>query len=200
MTGPLIPMGVIGQGWDLVIALLIGIAFGFVLESAGFSSSRKLVGVFYGYDFTVLRVFMTAAVTAMLGLVYFGYMGWIDLSMIFVNPTFLTAAIVGGVIMGAGFITGGYCPGTSMCGVAIGKIDAIVFTGGMLLGIFIFSELFPLIEGIYSSKALGPVKVNDVLGLSTGTFVLLLIIVALAAFIIARIIENRVKKPQDIQS
>jgi len=40
MTGPLIPMGIIGQGWDLVIALLIGMAFGYVLESAGFSSSR----------------------------------------------------------------------------------------------------------------------------------------------------------------
>ena len=198
MTGPLIPMGVIGQGWDLVIALLIGIAFGFILESAGFSSSRKLVGVFYGYDFTVLRVFMTASLTAMVGLVYFGYMGWIDLNMIFVNSTFVTASVVGGVVMGLGFITGGYCPGTSMCGVAIGKIDAIVFTGGMLLGIFIFSEAFPLIEGIYSSNALGPVKVNEVLGLTPGVFTLLIILVALAAFIIARIIENRIKKPQDL--
>ena len=62
--GPLIPYGIIGAQWDLVIALLIGIAFGFVLESSGFSSSRKLAGVFYGYDFTVLRVFFTAAITA----------------------------------------------------------------------------------------------------------------------------------------
>ena len=94
MIGPLIPMGVIGQGWDLVIALIIGMAFGYVLESAGFSSSRKLVGVFYGYDFTVLRVFMTAALTATLGLLYFGYMGWLDLSMIYVNETFLLASAV----------------------------------------------------------------------------------------------------------
>ena len=194
MTGPLIPMGIIGQGWDLVIALLIGMAFGYVLESAGFSSSRKLAGVFYGYDFTVLRVFFTAAITAMVGLLYFGYMGWIDLSMIYVNPTFLIAAIVGGLIMGLGFIAGGYCPGTSMCGVAIGKIDAMVFTGGMFVGILIFSEAFPLVQGIYESHSLGPVKVNEVLGLSTGTFALLLIIVALLAFIVTRIVENKVKK------
>lgn len=193
MIGPLIPMGIIGQGWDLVIALLIGMAFGYVLESAGFSSARKLVGVFYGYDFTVLRVFLTAALTAMVGLLYFGYMGWIDLSMIYVNETFLVAAIVGGLIMGVGFIAGGYCPGTSMTGVAIGKIDAMVFTGGMFIGIFIFSESFSLIKEIYESYYLGPLKINEVLGLSTGVFVILLILVSLAAFVIARVIQNKVK-------
>ncbi|MEN8225125.1 MAG: YeeE/YedE thiosulfate transporter family protein [Bacteroidota bacterium] len=194
MIGPLLPMGVIGQGWDLVIALLIGMAFGFVLESAGFSSSRKLVGVFYGYDFTVLRVFFTAAITAMLGLIYFGYMGWIDLSMIYVNKTFLIASIVGGLVMGLGFVTGGYCPGTSMTGVAIGKIDAMVFTGGMAIGIFIFSEAFPFFKGIYEGNDMGAVKIDEWLGLSTGLFAMLLIIVALVAFIIARIVQNKVKK------
>lgn len=194
MTGPLIPMGVIGQGWDLVIALLIGMAFGYVLESAGFSSSRKLAGVFYGYDFTVLRVFLTAALTAMLGLIYFGYMGWIDLSMIYINQTFVYAALAGGVIMGAGFIMGGFCPGTSMCAVAIGKIDAMVFTGGMFIGILLFSEAFPYVKDIYEGYNMGPVKVNEVLGLSTGMFVLLLIIVSLISFIGARIIQNKVKK------
>lgn len=194
MIGPLIPMGYIGQGWDLVIALLIGMAFGYVLESAGFSSSRKLAGVFYGYDFTVLRVFFTAAVTAMMGLLYFGYMGWIDLNMIYINETFLWAALVGGLIMGAGFIMGGFCPGTSMCAVAIGKIDAMVFTGGMFIGIFIFSEAYPLIENVYEGYDMGPVKVYDFLGLSSGVFALLLVVVALVAFIIARIIQNKVKK------
>ncbi|MDT8392387.1 MAG: YeeE/YedE thiosulfate transporter family protein [Bacteroidales bacterium] len=194
MTGPLLPMGVIGQGWDLVIALIIGMAFGYVLESAGFSSSRKLAGVFYGYDFTVLRVFFTAALTAGIGLLYFGYMGWIDMSMIYINETYLYATLVGGVIMGLGFISGGYCPGTSMCGVAIGKIDALVFTAGMFIGILMFSEAFPLLQGLYEGNYMGPVKVYDFLNMSSGTFMLLLIIVALVAFIIARLIQNKVKK------
>ena len=54
--GPLVP-DIIGNELNLVVALLIGIAFGFILEQAGFSTSKKLVGLFYGYDFTVLRVF-----------------------------------------------------------------------------------------------------------------------------------------------
>ena len=193
MTGPLIPMGVIGQGWDMVIALLIGMAFGFVLESAGFSSSRKLAGLFYGYDFTVLRVFFTAAVTTMIGLLYFSYMGWVDLSMIYVNETYLYATIIGGVIMGAGFILGGFCPGTSLCGVAIGKIDAMVFTAGMFIGILIFSEAFPLFQGVYDGYNMGPIKVYEVLNMSSGVFTLVLIVVALLAFIIARMVQNKVK-------
>lgn len=194
MTGPLLPMGVIGQGWDMVIALLIGMAFGYVLESSGFSSSRKLAGVFYGYDFTVLRVFMTAAITAMLGLLYFSYMGWIDFSMIYINQTFLYSTLIGGVIMGLGFIMGGFCPGTSMCAVAIGKIDAMVFTGGMFIGILIFSEAFPLIENLYYGNSLGSAMVYDILGLSPGVFAFLLIIVALIAFVITTWIQKRVKK------
>lgn len=194
MIGPLLPMGAIGQGWDLVIALLIGMAFGIVLESAGFSSSRKLAGVFYGYDFTVLRVFFTAAITAAVGLLYFGYMGWIDLSMLYINETYLYATLIGGVVMGLGFIMGGFCPGTSLAAVAIGKIDAMVFTLGMMLGVLIFSEGFPLIEGIYYADNYGPLKVYDVLNMSAGMFMLLLIIVALIAFVVTAWIQKRVKK------
>ncbi len=64
--GPFVP-DLISDQLNLVVALFLGIGFGFVLEQAGFSSSRRLAGVFYGYDFTVLRVFFTAAVTAMSG-------------------------------------------------------------------------------------------------------------------------------------
>ncbi len=192
--GPLIPQGVISGEWNHVIALLIGVAFGFILESSGFSSSRKLAGVFYGYDFVVLKVFFTAAITAMIGLLYFDYLGWMDLSLIYINPTFLTSAIVGGVIMGVGFVMGGFCPGTSFCGAAIGKIDAIVYTGGMFIGILIFSEAFPLFENLYSAGDLGPVKVYESLGIPASWFVVGLIMIALTAFYVTGIIQKRVKK------
>ncbi|MBU2652168.1 MAG: YeeE/YedE family protein [Bacteroidetes bacterium] len=192
--GPLIPQGIIGAQWDLVIAVLIGMAFGFVLESSGFSSSRKLAGVFYGYDFTVLRVFFTAAITAIIGLVYFSYAGWIDLSMIFVNPTFVASAIIGGAVMGLGFIMGGYCPGTSFCGAAIGKIDAMFFTIGMFIGIFIFSEGFSWLNVLYESGSLGPALIYETIGISRSLFVLLLVIIALVAFFLTARIQKRVKK------
>ncbi|MBN1926339.1 MAG: YeeE/YedE family protein, partial [Prolixibacteraceae bacterium] len=127
--GPLVPY-IISEEFNLIVALLIGIGFGFILEQAGFSSTRKLVGLFYGYDFTVLRVFFTAGVTAMVGVLLLGHYGLLDLSVIYVNPTFLRSALIGGIIMGAGFIIGGFCPGTSVCAAAIGKIDGMLFVLG----------------------------------------------------------------------
>lgn len=189
---PLIPNGIVGMEWDLFFALFIGIAFGFVLESAGFSSSRRLAGVFYGYDFTVLRVFFTAAVTAMTGLFFMNYLGWIDMSAVFVNPTYIGPAIVGGVIMGLGFILGGYCPGTSVTALAIGKVDALVFLFGIFLGIIGYGEIFPLVETFSVSGYLGPLFVFDSLGMSAGWFAFLLIAVALIAFGVTAMIEKKV--------
>lgn len=191
--GPLIPQEIIDPQWNSVIALFIGMGFGFILEASGFSSSRKLAGVFYGYDFVVLKVFFTAAITAALGLLYFDYAGWIDGDFLYVNPTYLSGAIVGGVIMGIGFVLGGFCPGTSASAAAIGKIDGWVFWGGMLVGVFIFSEFFPVLKGLYNSNALGRIKVYDSLGISREVFILILIVVAIAAFYVASLIQKKIR-------
>jgi hypothetical protein len=180
--GPLSVNEIISENTNLFLAFIIGIGFGFVLEQSGFSSSRKLAGVFYGYDTVVLKVFFTAAITGMLGLLFFSLFGWVDLSLVYINPTFLTSAILGGVIMGLGFIMGGYCPGTSFCGASIGKIDAFVFIGGLFLGVFIFGLGYDLWEGLYMAKNLGDPKVSESLGMSDGFFALLLILIALAMF------------------
>lgn len=191
--GPLIPLDVMPEQWNNVMAVFLGMAFGFVLEGSGFSSSRKIVGLFYGYDFTVLRVFFTAAVTSAIGLAYFSYVGWVDMSMLYIHPTYVTAAIVGGIIMGLGFVTGGFCPGTSLCALAIGKIDAIVYSIGLLLGILIFSEGFNIWEGLYNGQFLGALKISDSLGISDSLFIFLFAIMAIAVFYIITLIQRRVK-------
>jgi rhodanese-related sulfurtransferase len=189
--GPFVP-DLITDQLNLVVALALGFLFGFVLEQAGFSSSRRLVGVFYGYDLTVLRVFFTAAVTAAVGVLLLGAAGLLDLAAIFVNPTWLYPALAGGVLMGLGFLLGGFCPGTSVCAVAIGKVDAMAFVGGSALGIFAFAELFPLFEAFADSTALGPLKVHESLGVSPGLFVLLLAGAAVLAFAVGGVVEKKV--------
>ena len=189
--GPLAINEIISENTNLFLAFIIGIGFGFVLEQSGFSSSRKLAGVFYGYDTVVLKVFFTAAITAMLGLLFFSLFGWIDLELVYVNPTFVTSAIIGGVIMGAGFIIGGYCPGTSFCGASIGKIDAFMFIGGLFIGVFLFGVGYDLWEKIYLANYIGTPKVSEVLGLSDGIFALLLILAALGMFVVAEWAEKK---------
>ncbi|MDR3611312.1 MAG: YeeE/YedE thiosulfate transporter family protein [Ignavibacteriaceae bacterium] len=189
--GPLVPE-VIGNELNFIVALLAGIAFGFVLEQAGFSTSKKLVGLFYGYDFTVLRVFFTGGVTAMLGVITLAHFGLLDMKLVYVNPTFLWSAIVGGLIMGLGFVTGGYCPGTSICAAAIGKIDAMIFIGGSFLGVLVFAEGYPLFEGLYKAASWGNVQAFETLGISQSLFAFLLTFIAVAAFWFTAAIERRV--------
>ncbi|HNX79179.1 MAG TPA: YeeE/YedE thiosulfate transporter family protein, partial [Prolixibacteraceae bacterium] len=106
--GPISTLYQLPEWIDLVFALFIGIGFGFALEQAGFSSSRKLAGMFYGYDTTVLKVFFTAAMVALIGAQLLSYFGLLDLSLVYVNEYYVNAAIIGGIIMGAGFIMGGF--------------------------------------------------------------------------------------------
>lgn len=189
--GPLIVQGVITENTNMLLAFIIGIGFGFVLESNGFSSSRRLAGMFYGYDTTVLKVFFTAAIVASTGLLFMSLFGWIDLSYIYINPTYLWSAIGGGVVMGAGFILGGYCPGTSFCAASIGKLDALAFIGGMFGGIFIFTEGYPLWEEFYMSGYMGSPLLSSVIGSSRGLLTLLIILMALAMFWIGEWAERK---------
>lgn len=189
--GPLISNELISSNSNMFFAFLIGIGFGFILEASGFSSSRKLVGVFYGYDTVVLKVFFTAALTAMIGLLFLSLFDWIDLDLVYINPTYLYSTIVGGVIMGAGFIIGGFCPGTSFCAASIGKIDAMFFVGGLFLGIFIFAEAYPLLEGFYKAKFMGIPTLSNVLGLKDGVVVLGVIVAAMGMFFVGEWAEKK---------
>jgi uncharacterized membrane protein YedE/YeeE len=130
----------------------------------------------------------------MLGLLFMNYMGMIDMSIVYVNEYYISSAIVGGVIMGAGFIIGGFCPGTSVCAAAIGKIDAMYFIGGSLAGILIFGQTYPLWEKLYNSNYLGSIKLSDSLGLSDGILGLIVIAAAVMMFWIGEKAEKRFKR------
>jgi uncharacterized protein len=193
--GPISSLITMPEWLDLLIALLIGIGFGFSLEQAGFSSSRKLAGMFYGYDTTVIKVFFTAAIVALVGSQFLSFFGLLDLNQVFVNEYYVTASIVGGVIMGAGFIMGGFCPGTGLSALSIGKIDAMVFFAGGLTGAFLFAETYPYIQNLANGSYKGPLKINEVMGISPGLFTLLLILAAIAMFWIAELAENKFARP-----
>jgi hypothetical protein len=196
---PLVP-DIISPEFNLMVALIVGVGFGYALEQAGFSSSRKLVGLFYGYDFTVLKVFFTAGVTAMTGVLLMGHLGMLNLDIIYINPMFVQSAIVGGLIMGAGFIMGGFCPGTSICAAAVGRIDAMMFIGGSMIGILLFTENFTLLEPLFNAGSMGRITIHEVLGISPELFGILLAIVAIIAFLVTNRIENHINKVKPILS
>jgi uncharacterized membrane protein YedE/YeeE len=122
------------------------------------------------------------------------YLGYLDITQLYVHPTYLWAAIIGGVIMGVGFVAGGFCPGTSLCAVAIGKLDAWVYVGGILLGIFMFSELFNVIEPIYDGYFLGNITLIDSFDWNPYWFIFIFSIIAIVAFALADMVRKKVKK------
>ena len=129
-----------GHWGSYVVYLFIGIAFGFVLEISGFGNSKILAAQFYFKDMTVLKVMFGAIIVAMVMLFGAAAVGLVDYNLLWVNPTYLWPGIVGGLIMGFGFIIGGFCPGTSLVAAATAKIDGIFFVMGVLFCIFKFGE------------------------------------------------------------
>jgi len=106
----------LNSGKALLAALVIGFFFGFSLERAGFSSSRKLAGIFYFRDMTVLKVMFTALITAMIGLSYFVALGWVKPGSLFLMDTVYGAQIAGGLLFGVGFVMGGWLSGNGRRG------------------------------------------------------------------------------------
>ena len=194
MIGPIISSGIVSPAWDNIFAVILGMGFGFALESSGFSSSRKIIGTFFGYDFVVVKVFFTAAIVASVGLLYLSYFGLVDFSLLYIQPTFLTSAIVGGIIMGIGFAMGGFCPGTSLAACAVGRIDGMVFFGGMFIGVFLFSESFPIFENMYYSGSQGQKMINEAFGISPELFTFFLVLAAVGMFFGAAWVQKKVKK------
>lgn len=101
------PLGLGGAG-GLLVGLLAGVAFGFVLERGGLGDPKKLTALFYLEDFTMLQVMFTAIAVAAAGIGALSLLGVVDLTEIAVQPTYLWPQAVGGLILGVGFALGGY--------------------------------------------------------------------------------------------
>jgi uncharacterized protein len=169
--------------WTYVIFGLIGFGFGFTLEMSGFGNSRKLAAQFYFTDLTVLKVMFTAIVTAMVLLFGAVGLGMLNFSQVWVNPTYLSSGILGGLIMGVGFIVGGFCPTTSLAAASTGKIDGMFFVGGGLFGAFLFGETEKYFDQWYTNSGyLGRLTLDQVFHLPMGVVVLLVVLMALFMF------------------
>ena len=172
-----------GTEGSYLIYLAIGFAFGFILESSGFGDSRLLAAQFYFRKLSVLKVMFTAIVVAMILIFWSTALGWLDYDEIWVKPTYLWPGIVGGLIMGMGFILGGYCPGTSLVSVATLKLDGLFFFLGHITGIIIFGETVEFISTFWNSGYLGFFTLPELFNLETGIVVFLVTCMALAMFV-----------------
>ena len=177
--------------------LVCGVLFGFVLESAGFGSPCKLTGQFRLSDWSVLKVMFTAIVVAAAGLWLLRLAGLVPEDAIYVPTSFLAAAAIGGVLVGIGFAVGGYCPGTSVVGLFSGRLDALVFLVGLLLGTVVFAGLYgPAIEAVMGAWEIeGGDTFADAWGIPDGLVLAIMAAALVGVFVIGGWFERRSRGP-----
>ena len=117
----------------VILALVIGAAFGFVLDRIGATNPGRIIGML-----NLSRLHLMKTILAGIGiasiLMFGGLMlGLVDPGHLSVKGAY-TGVFVGGILLGLGFAVAGYCPGTGLAAAATGRLDAVFFVIGGLVG------------------------------------------------------------------
>lgn len=153
---------------QLVLGLVIGIAFGFLLQKGGVAKYEVLLGALLLTDFTVMKIMLTAIVVGMVGIFSMHTMGWVKLH---VKPTRYAANVIGGLLFGIGFAVLGYCPGTGAAALGQGNGDAVAGILGLMAGSYLYAELSgPLAATVLTWGHPGGVMLPDLVGLRLRVF------------------------------
>ena len=169
-------------GLQKVLALLLGVGFGFLLQRGGVTRYEIIMGQLLLVDWTVFKVIMSAILTGMVGLALLRRVGAARLHS---RKGAWGSAAVGGLIFGLGFGILGYCPGTTIGAVGQGSLDAL-FGGafGMLAGASLFAAVYERVEPVQSRGAFPVATIPELLGLSWPKTAALILALAVAAFLV----------------
>ena len=124
---PLYTNGLFTSGQNLIIGLFIGIMFGFILERGGFGRASNIAPIFYFRNLRVSTTMVSAIITASTWLMVAYYFGLLDFNSLHIPQVYLWAYIVGGALFGIGMVMSGWCPGTSIVGMATGREEMHLF-------------------------------------------------------------------------
>ena len=189
LTGPL----VVSQDIGLFVAVVLGFFFGLFLERGGLGDPHKLTGVFYLTDFVVPKVMFTAILVASTGFYLLSDLKLLDVNRVWIIPTFFWPQIAGGALFGIGFVVSGYCPGTSVAGLASGRLDALVTMIGIGIGSLMFALIYPVIEDFYQSSPMGVATIPRITGLSHWIVLAVLFIMAGVMFHLMEKFEKKAR-------
>lgn len=165
----------------LVLAVVFGAAFGFLLHRGRVADYNTIVRQFLFRDFTVLKIMMTAIVVGGIGvfaLVQFGY------AQFHIKPADLLAISLGAAIFGVGMVLYGYCPGTALAAIGGGSLHALIGAVGMLAGGILYALSFDWVKAnILPVGAMGKVQLPQFLGVSAPVVLAILTVAAIAMFV-----------------
>lgn len=117
----------------IMLAIVIGAAFGFVLDRVGATNPDYIIGMLRLSRLHLMKTILLAIGVS--SILMFGglSLGLIDPGHLDVKTAY-AGVFVGGILLGIGFAVAGYCPGTGLAAMATGRKDALFFILGGLLG------------------------------------------------------------------
>lgn len=128
----------------LLYGLLVGIAMGAFIQRVGASSPAMILQNLRLKDLSVIKFMATTIAVGGL-LSYLLQAGGAPMHFE-IKPTYVYGVAIGGLIFGVGFALGGYCPGTCVVGIGEGRKDAWAAIAGGVVGAFVFTLLWPVLE------------------------------------------------------
>ncbi len=198
---PLYQKGFFDYPTGMALAVILGIGFGFVLERGGFGRAKVMVSDFYGDDLRVTKVMFTAVVTTAVGLGVLGGVGFVDLSALVIPETFIGAHIVGGLLLGIGFVMSGYCPGTALVSVASGYKDGLMALVGIMVGSLLFAAVYdPWLADFYVAGALGSLTFPELLDVPWPIVAVGVTLIAVGTFVGGEKVEQFICKRRGVEA
>ncbi|MGB3730294.1 MAG: DUF6691 family protein [Thermodesulfobacteriota bacterium] len=132
---------------QIILAIIIGTLFGFVLHRVGASNPQRIIDMLRLKDFHLMKAILFGIAVAS-ALLFIGMtFGIIESSHLSVKTSYW-GVIVGGLILGFGWAIAGYCPGTGVAALGDGRKDALFFIFGGLVGALIYMLVFSNIKSI----------------------------------------------------
>lgn len=158
---------------ELILGLVTGIIFGFLLQKGQVLRFEKQVGFLCLKDMTIIKFMFSAILVGMVGIYFFSDAGIISLKL---KGTIIAAQIIGGLLFGIGWAICGYCPGTSVGALGEGRWHAVWAIIGMLFGAALYAEIYPLIQNnLLLWGKLGKISIPSITGINHWIIILIFI-------------------------